>query len=422
MSKPPQRLRILYLSQYFPPEVGATQTRAYEMARHLAAAGHHVTMLAEVPNHPAGVIPPEYRGKLWERKPLDGIDVVRLWVKTSPAKNFRTRMLFYLSYMVMAIIAGVIVSIGRGKRYDLVYATSPPLFVALAGAVIGILTGTRFVMEVRDLWPESAVALGELSSERAIKLAQKVADFCYRRARRLVVVTKGIEDRLLAEGISKRKLSLITNGANVDEFRPMPDEAARLKQELGLEERFVAIYAGIHGIAQGMETLAEVAEKLQDRPDIVLVTVGEGPRKATLRELVQERKIGNLMLLPEQPRERMAAYLSMAGCSLVPLRDDPLFAGALPSKMFEGLASGTPVVLSVRGEAAEVLREAGGGISVQPEDAGAIADAILWLRDHPDQARRMGEQGRAFVVERYSRQAQAQLLEQLLRRLAKRKQ
>jgi hypothetical protein len=167
-------MRVLYLSQYFPPEVGATQTRAHEMACYLVQAGHQVTMLAEIPNHPSGIIPPAYRGKLWERRPLDGIDVIRLWVITSPHKGFRQRMLFYLSYMVMAILAGLVVGLRLRRRYDVIYATSPPLFAGLAGAILSILLRTRLVFEVRDLWPESAVALGELSSPRAIRLAEYV--------------------------------------------------------------------------------------------------------------------------------------------------------------------------------------------------------------------------------------------------------
>ncbi len=310
-------MRILYLSQYFPPEVGATQTRAYEMARGLVARGHHVTMLTEVPNHPSGIIPPAYRGKLWERCPLDGIDVIRLGVITSPHKGFRERMLFYLSYMGMAIAAGLVV--GLRRRYDVIYATSPPLFAGLAGAVLNVLLRTRFVFEVRDLWPESAVALGELSSPRAIRLAEGVERFCYRRARRIVVVTQGIARRLTARGIRPGRVALIPNGANVDEFHPAPEVAAALRRDLGLGDRFVAIYAGIHGVAQGMETLVEAARLLQDTPEIVLLFVGAGPRKAAVAERAAALGLANLCLLSEQPRAAMPGYLTLAGCTIVPL-------------------------------------------------------------------------------------------------------
>src|SRR5574342_1417632 len=182
-------MRILYLSQYFPPEVGATQTRAYEMARGLVRAGHQVTMIAEVPNHPSGIIPPRYRGKLYERSLWYGIEVIRVWVKASPVKNFRGRMAFYLSYMLMAALAGL--SLARGK-YDVIYTTSPPLFAGAAGLTLSYLRRIPLVFEVRDLWPESAVALGELRHPRAIKLAELLEKRCYQRARAIVVVTSGI--------------------------------------------------------------------------------------------------------------------------------------------------------------------------------------------------------------------------------------
>jgi putative colanic acid biosynthesis glycosyltransferase WcaI len=408
-------MRVLYLSQYFPPEVGATQTRAHEMARYLVQAGHQVTMLAEIPNHPSGIIPPAYCGKLWERRPLDGIDVIRLWVITSPHKGFRQRMLFYLSYMVMAILAGLAVGLRLRRRYDVIYATSPPLFVGLAGAILSILLRTRLVFEVRDLWPESAVALGELSSPRAIRLAEYVERFCYRQARQIVVVTRGIAQRLRERGIRPRRIVLIPNGANVDQFHPAPAEAAALRESLGLGDRFVAIYAGIHGVAQGMDTLVATARLLQDDPDIVLLLVGEGPRKAAVRAAQVAGRLTNLRLLDEQPRDAMAGYLSLAGCAIVPLRDDPLFAGALPSKLFEGLACGTPVVLSApAGEATAVLAAAQAGIAVPPEDPAALAAAIRRLRDRPAEAAAMGARGRAFVAAHYTRRESARRLAEVL--------
>ncbi len=163
-------MRILYLSQYFPPEVGATQTRAHEMARNWVRLGHQVTMLTEVPNHPSGIIPPAYRGKLYERSQLDGIEVVRLWVAASPVKTFRSRMAFYLSYMASAALGGLF---ERGP-FDLIYATSPPLFVGGAALAISYLRRIPLVFEVRDLWPESAVVLGEIKSQRAIALATRL--------------------------------------------------------------------------------------------------------------------------------------------------------------------------------------------------------------------------------------------------------
>jgi glycosyltransferase involved in cell wall biosynthesis len=403
-------MRILYFTQYFPPEVGATQTRAFEMSRYLASQGHHVTVVTEVPNHPSGIIPPSYRGRLSERRTEHGVDVFRLWVWTSPEKTFATRMRFYLSYMGMAALVGSLV---RG-RYDLVYATSPPLFVGAAGLVASLMRRVPLVFEVRDLWPESAVALGELSSRKAIRAAEMLERRLYARARRIVTVTQGIRARLIERGISPDKLALIPNGANIELFRPDPQGAARLRRELGLEGAFVVLYAGIHGIAQGLEILLEAANLLRDEPGIQFVMLGEGPRKAALLQQCEALGLTNLRMLPEVPATAMPAYLSMADCAIVPLKNEPVFASALPSKMFEAWACGTAVVLSVAGEAVDVLNEAGGGVAVQPENPRLLAQAIEHLRTDPDRAQEMGRSGQQYVGEHYTRQEQARRLEALL--------
>jgi colanic acid biosynthesis glycosyl transferase WcaI len=403
-------VRILYFSQYFPPEVGATQTRAWEMSRYLAGQGHYVTVVTEVPNHPSGIIAPRYRGKLMRRSREEGVDVMRLWVAASPEKTFRTRMQFYLSYMGMAALAGSLV---RG-RYDLVYATSPPLFVGAAGLFAALVRRVPFVFEVRDLWPESAVALGELSSRRAISLAEKLEWLLYSRAARVVAVTEGIRIRLVERGVRPEKVALIPNGANTEGFRYSEEAGAEVSRGLGLEGKRIAMYAGIHGIAQGLETVLEAASRLRERRDIAFVFVGEGPRKSHLVAQSERMGLANVHWLPEVPSAEMHAYLSAARLSIVPLRDEPVFRGALPSKMFEAWACERPVVLSVAGEAAGVLREAGAGLAVPPEDPAAMAEAITRLADNPEEARERGRRGRAFVEGRYSRREAARQLESLL--------
>lgn len=404
-------MRILYLSQYFAPEIGATQTRAYEMAHHLVRAGHQVTMVAEVPNHPSGVIPPEYRGKLWERSEMDGIEVLRVWVKASPDKTFARRMAFYLTYMVNATLAGLLLARGR---YDALVATSPPLFVGGAALALSRLRRMPLLFEVRDLWPESAVALGELSRPRAVAWATRLEEACYRRARRIVVVTEGIRRRLEERGFGD-KVIVIPNGANTELFRPAPAAGAALRARLGLADKFLVVYAGIHGLAQGLETALGAARRLQSDPDIHFLFVGEGPKKAELLALKDQMGLGNVTMLPEAPRSEMTAYLSAADVALVPLRKLELFQGALPSKMFDAWACGCPVLLTIDGEARRVLEEAGGGLFVEPENEEQLAQAIARLKGEPDRLRQYGAQGRRHVEEHYSRQRLAEQLEQTLR-------
>ena len=409
-------MRILYISQYFPPEVGATQTRAYEMARGLVQAGHQVTMVAEVPNHPSGIIPPAYRDKWFERSDLDGIDVLRVWVLASPVKSFRSRMAFYLTFMANGALVGALQA--RGP-FDVVYATSPPLFVGGAGLALHWLKRTPFVFEVRDLWPESAVVLGELHNPRAIALATRLEELCYNRASRVVVVTEGIRQRLLARGQAAEKLVLIPNGANTELFRPQPALGEAFRQKHGLQpEDFVVAYAGIHGIAQGLETVMRAAQVLRDQANIRFVMVGEGPVKLDLQQMRADLGLDNVLMLPEQPRTSMPAVLSAADVALVPLRKIELFEHAVPSKLFDAWACGCPVLLSIDGEARRVLEAANGGLFAPPEDPPALAQAIGQLANMPDRGRSLGANGRCFTVERYSRQAQARQLEQLLRGVA----
>ncbi len=404
-------MRILYLSQYFPPEVGATQTRAYEMARGLIRAGHQVTMITELPNHPSGIIPPAYRGKLYDRTDLDGIDVIRVWVKASPVKTFRSRMAFYLSYMVMAALAGLLLARGR---YHLIYITSPPLFVGGAALLLSYLRRIPLVFEVRDLWPESAVALGELKNKRAIALAAWLEKKCYRRARQIVVVTQGIYNRLIERGYAPQKLTLISNGANVELFRFQAEAGETLRQKLGLHNKFLVIYAGIHGIAQGLEIVLEAAQQLSSQPDIHFLFIGEGPVKQNIVALAKEMKLSNITFHAEAPREQMPIFLSAANVALVPLRRLDLFKGALPSKMFDAWACRCPTLVMIDGEARTVLEQAQAGVFVPPENVEALVKTILDFKNNVAQCSQMGLNGQKTVLAHYSRQALAQKLVDLL--------
>jgi glycosyltransferase involved in cell wall biosynthesis len=384
-------MHILYLSQYFPPEAGATQTRSYEMAHNLVLMGHQVTMITEVPNHPSGIIPPEYRGEFFYRSNLDGIDVIRVWVKATPKKNFINRMLFYITFMFFSSIAGLFIT---KSRYDLIYASSPPLFVGH----LGYFEQKRIplVFEVRDLWPESAIALGELTNPLAIRWASRLEEACYAQAKKVIVVTRGIYKRLVQRGIPEDRLSLIPNGANTDIFQFHPEARERIRAKLGLAEKFVVIYAGIHGIAQGLETVIEAARLLANDTRVYFVLIGEGPQKREIANLVRRYELTNLNLLPEQPREAIPDYLSAADAALVPLRNLDIFEGALPSKIFDAWACNRPVLISIDGEARQVVELAGGGIYVPPEDAVSLKNAILSLLQDDAGNKTMGNNGRAF--------------------------
>lgn len=400
-------MRVLYLSQYFPPEAGATQTRAYEMAKAWVNLGHHVTMLTEFPNHPSGIIPSTYKGKFFEHDNLNGIEVIRTWVKASSDKNFTNRMLFYLSFMLNASLAGIFIA--RGK-YDLVYASSPPLFVGGAALFLSIIKNIPMVFEVRDLWPESAVALGELSNPLAISLATKLEQACYHKAVQVVVVTHGIYARLAQREIPTEKLCFVPNGANTDLFVYSSTGRERIRCEMGLEGKFIAIYAGIHGLAQGLETILDAARILMTEQDIHIVMIGDGPKKAEIQSLAASYNLPNLTLLPEIPREQIPEYLSAADVALIPLKKAEIFKGAFPSKIFDAWACERPVLLSIDGEARNVVEEVHGGIFVLPEDPAKMAEGLLRLKDTPSETQRMGENGLNYTRLHHSRAALAEKL------------
>ena len=223
---------------------------------------------------------------------------------------------------------------------------------------------TPMIFEVRDLWPESAVALGEIISSKAFELATKLEEACYRRAKAIVVVTQGILNRLIERNIPAHKLAFIPNGANVDLFQFRAEGRKQIRTALGLGDKFVAIYAGIHGVAQGLETVIETAQKLRNDPEIHFLMVGDGPKKGEIVELASQYRLPNLTFLPEQPKELISNYLSAADVALIPLRNLNLFKSALPSKVFDAWACQCPIILSVDGEARSVLEQAEGGLFV----------------------------------------------------------
>jgi colanic acid biosynthesis glycosyl transferase WcaI len=400
-------MRILYISQYFPPEAGATQTRAYEMAKNWVRLGHQVTMLTEFPNHPSGIIPDTYKGKFFEHVDLDGIDVVRVWVRASPVKNFVNRMWFYLTFMFNASIASLFIDHGK---VDFLYATSPPLFVGGVALFIRFYRRIPMVFEVRDLWPESAVALGELKNHQVVSIATRLEELCYRKATQIIVVTHGIYERLINRRILPEKLIYIPNGANVELFAYDPIGRTRIRTELRLENKFVAIYAGIFGLAQGLEVILEAARLLVIRPEIHFVLIGDGPKKSEINSLASSYNLPNLTLLSEKPREQIPAYLSAADVALAPLKKAEIFKGALPSKLFDAWACERPVILSIDGEARELVERINGGIYIPPEEPEKLAEAIQSLMNSPIESQTMGKNGLRYTKERHSRAALAEEL------------
>jgi glycosyltransferase involved in cell wall biosynthesis len=393
-------MRIIYLSQYFPPEAGATQSRAEDFSIALAEAGHEVVVICEIPNHPSGRVPAAYRGRLVRRERHRGVEVIHVWVWTSTRKTFATRLALYASFVISAVLASFTV---RGP-IDTVYATSPPLPVGGAALVIRWLRRARLVFEVRDLWPEVAIALGELRHPLAVRAARWLERRCYRRAAAIVTVTQRIAETVRRGGVPPGKVFVVPNGANLSRFQPRHADGLGLRRSWQLEGRFVVLYAGLHGLAYDFDSLLDAAARLADESDITFLLVGEGPRKEDIAAKVHARELNNVALHDEVPRDQMPALYSLADVTVIPLRRAVLFQDPVPLKLLEAWACACPCIVAAEGLLAGLVERAGGGIVVAPEQGNRLAEGILRMRRLP--GIEMGESGRRFVHrEGYSREA-----------------
>ena len=371
-------MRILFLSDNFPPEGNAPATRLYEHAIRWVRAGHDVTVVTCAPNFPEGKLFAGYRNAWRQVEMLDGIRVVRVKTYITANEGFLKRTLDYVSFMLMATAMSVF-----ERRPDVVVATSPQFFCALAGWMTSVLKWRPFVFELRDLWPASIMAVGAMRKNSAIRLLEKLELFLYRRADAIVSVTESFRDDLVSRGVPREKIHVVINGVDLDRYEPRPRDP-ELAREFGLEGKFVAGYMGTHGMAHALPKVLEAAERLLPRDDIAFFFAGSGAERARVEQIVAERRLSNVRLIPRQPKERMPALWSLCDLSLIPLRDTPVFATVIPSKIFESMGMGVPVLMSLpEGEATRIVRETGAGVCVRPEDPAAMAEAIVGLADDP---------------------------------------
>jgi colanic acid biosynthesis glycosyl transferase WcaI len=396
-------MKILYVSQYYPPETAAPATRVSELSHLWAEAGHDVTVLTGFPNHPTGNVPPEYRWKLWRlfmRDDGSGVRVQRTWLIPLPNRKSWERMLNYLSFAVSAALRGLFL-----PRPQVVIATSPQLLVGLSGLIIARWKRVPFIFEVRDLWPESLEAVRVSGKKQLLaRVLGRVAWLLYRRSDHIVVVTHAFKSHLEREwAVVREKVSVIVNGVDDKFFCPQPEQV-EIAREFGLEQRFVVGYIGTIGNAHGIETLVELAALLNTSdPEMFFLVVGEGAEKGKLEQLAAEKRLNNLAVFPGQPRSRIPAIIAASRVCLVLLRKSELFKTVIPTKMLEFMACGRPLVAAVEGEAADLVHKAGAGICVTPGDALALAEALRTLYRDPALREQLGNHARDFIRRERSR-------------------
>jgi glycosyltransferase involved in cell wall biosynthesis len=405
-------MRILFLTQYFPPETGAPSNRLSDLADRLANLGHQVTVLTALPNYPQGVIFDGYRGHFMMTEKRNSIQVIRSWIFATRSKKFLPKLINYFSFAILSCLVGAFMI----KSPDIVFVESPPLFLAVSGYLLVRIKRAKFVLNISDLWPESAIALGVLRNPRVIRWSVWLERELYRRAALVTGQTQGIMAGVRNRWPSARR-ALLTNGVAPEfllQVEAVRFSRAKLRQELGFGDKFLVAYTGVHGFSQRLETILRAAELLSSYKEIQFIFWGDGPEKPGLKAMAIAMRLSNVQFLPSQPSSRMPEVLTSVDVSIVPLARTELFKGALPSKLFEALGAGVPVIAAVEGEASSLVEASGGGIIIEPENAQQMADAVVRLFMDSPLRQKLSVDGRNYVAMHYNRKTIAERFENLL--------
>ena len=405
-------MRILFLTDNFPPETNAPATRTFEHTRRWVRAGAKVTVITTAPNFPAGKIFPGYRNRLFQREWIDGVETIRVWTYITANEGFARRTLDYMSFMVMGFLAGLFL-----PRSNVIVSTSPQFFTACAAYVLSIFKRRPFVFELRDLWPDSIIAVGAMRESAAIRALKRLEYFLYRKAARIISVTNSFKTVLCGNGVPADKIAVVRNGADLKGFTPGPKPDDLVKRH-GLEGKFVAAYIGTIGMAHGLGTILDAAERMTANRDIAFVLVGDGAERAALEQQARKRGLDNVIFVGSVGKDEVVRYWLLSDAALVLLRDRPVFRHVLPSKMFEAMATARPIVLGVFGESAALLETAGAGVVVTPESAEQLEQAILQLAADPEASKELGRKGRRFVESEFDRDKLAAAMLEELRSVA----
>ena len=386
-------MRLVFLTQYYPPEIGAPQTRLAALTRALVQRGWHVEVVTAMPHHLMGRILHGYRGRIYSCEKLDGATVHRTWVYAASGTGVR-RMLNYLSFAFSCLL-GLL----RVRRPDAIFVESPPLFLAVPGWLAAKRYRCKLIFNVADLWPDAIRELGVLRSGPLLGVAERLEAWTYRRATVVNAVTSGIERSLRErKGVPVTKLRFLPNGVDTERLAPC-ERSVALAQRLQLDDRPLFVYAGTHGIAQGLHTLVDAAALA---PYVTVLCIGGGTTKAALMAYARARNVENVRFLDPVPLDEIPEYFSLAVASVVLLVRSELHRDARPSKLFASFACGVPVIYGGEGEGADIVEHAGAGLVVPPEDPAALAMAMATLAADPVQRTRMANNARTLAVERFA--------------------
>jgi colanic acid biosynthesis glycosyl transferase WcaI len=404
-------MHILFVTQYFLPEMGASAIRLSYQGKSFLERGHQVTVLTTFPNYPEGKIFEGYGGRAVMEEHLEGIRVLRVWSYTSPGKGIVPRLLNYCSFMFTSFLLGT----HRVGRPDVILVDSPPLFLGLSAIPMKWLLRAKLVFNVADLFPEAAVAFGVITNQSVIKAATALEGMIYRHSDLITASTRSMAQHVQRR-VPNKPVVVLTNGADMAALSAPHLDRAEVRRKFAGEAKFVVGYAGLFGLQHGLETVIDAAAKLASRPEIVFLFFGDGPRKAAAVEKAQSLGLQNVKFYPPQPKEQLAEIISSFDVALSPLRDLAMCRSILPMKMFEALGLGTPVISSVPspGEAQTITDESGGGLVIRPENPQEMADAILQLYREPALRLTMGAAAKEYISRFYNRATITSNFERLL--------
>ncbi len=401
-------MKLLFFTENFPPETNAAATRVYERACFWADWGHQVTVITCAPNFPRGKLFPGYKNSWIQTEEMSGIRVVRVKTFIAPNKGAIFRTLDFLSFLVTGFTAGLF-----EEKPDLVAATSPQFFAAVAGWALGFARRVPFVFELGDLWPASIAAVGAIRENFLLRLVERLELYLYRKSAAVVALTRSFKDNLIQRGINGNKIAVVINGIDVSRYGPRPRDAD-LASQWNLEGRFVVGYVGTHGMAHGLRNVLNAAELLRDETDFRFLLVGSGAERQELFEEAMDRRLNNVVFMPPQAKENMPAVWSLCDVALAHLKDSPVFAGVIPSKIFEAMGMGLPLLLAApEGEASRIIFEDRVGVCVPAEDPEALAKAALDLMKN-EKKRRAFSQNSLKAAPLHSRERQARLMMNVL--------
>lgn len=400
-------MKILFLTDNFPPEVNAPASRTYDHCRRWVENGDEVTVITTAPNFPQGKVYDGYKNRFWHEETVDGIKVIRVWSYIVPNKGFFKRTLDFISFSVTGFLAGLFV------KTDLIVATSPQFFTALSGRTLSFWKRKPWVMEVRDLWPESIKTVGAVKDSKFIKYFEWEEMKCYRSAKQIVVVTDSFKKKLRERDISENKISVVKNGVDRKLFSPTSQKDGELVKQLGFEGKIVIGYIGTHGMAHKLDFILRCAEKLQStNPQYHFLFLGNGAEKENLKNLAKELGLHNVTMLDSVPKSEVGRYISVLDVCLINLRKSELFTTVIPSKIFENAAMEIPILMGVEGEAQEIVESYNAGLCFEPENED---DFFRKLHDICDPVKRAEyKEGCRRLAEAFDRKALADKMQNIL--------